>query len=367
MRIYFANARYSVESSTGGNAHIRQFIENCTALGHEVWMGAGTSHPDVQLLPMGRLAKVRRIRTMDAIYIRVENNVPKIIRSLRSPYRHLIGNPLMVWELNTIPGYGNSFQNDGLLDDRAPEKNFIKYSTDCDLAVCVSAALTEYAKSKLGVKRGLTVPNGSDPELYRPGLPPVPRLQITPDQLNVVWIGSADLPWHNFDLLAGAANLLWNRGFGTRIAFHIIGQGFRLMHRMPPNVNYYGAQRYEDVPNWLSAMDIGLCLYRPGLSHYNSPLKLFDYMSSGLAVVATPHPQVEQIFHKIDQDDFVVPYNDPTSLANRLVLLANNRGLVETQGLRGRQVVLDFYNWHRAAKDILQEIEQLLEERVHNE
>ena len=57
----------------------------------------------------------------------------------------------------------------------------------------------------LKIRRTLTVPNGSDPDLYKPGVPPVRRMSNTDKQFNVLWIGSAYVAWHNFKLLSDAA------------------------------------------------------------------------------------------------------------------------------------------------------------------
>ena len=42
------------------------------------------------------------------------------------------------------------------------------------------------------------------------------------------------------------------------------------MRDMPANVHYYGVEDYERLPQWMSAMDVGLCLYRPGPADYSS-------------------------------------------------------------------------------------------------
>jgi glycosyltransferase involved in cell wall biosynthesis len=175
-------------------------------------------------------------------------------------------------------------------------------------------------------------------------------------------MGSGGLSWNSFELLRQAAQLLWERNQLT--AFHIIGQiPVGLMRDMPPNIYYHGFESYEALPNWLSAMDVGLCLYYPGPADYGSPLKLFDYMASGLTVVSTPQPQVIEVFEKLEQSDLIVSADDPIALADMLQSLAHNREKVRCQGQKSRQLVLDFYNWRRAVQDTLSEIERLLQER----
>jgi len=107
-------------------------------------------------------------------------------------------------------------------------------------------------------------------------------------------------------------------------------------------------------------MDVGLNVYHPGPADFSSPLKVFDYMASGLAVVSTEQPQAREIFEQLNQLDLLVPSNDPEVLANTLRGLAKDRERVKRQGAAGRQLVIDKYNWRQAAKTTFEEIERLV-------
>ena len=78
-------------------------------------------------------------------------------------------------------------------------------------------------------------------------------------------------------------------------------------------------------------MDVGLNVYRPGPADYSSPLKVFDYMASGLTVVSTEQPQAREIFEKLEQMDLLVPSDRPDVLADRLRMLASDRERVRKQ------------------------------------
>src|SRR5437764_241615 len=88
-----------------------------------------------------------------------------------------------------------------------------------------NAHVRQFVQNNLKIRRTLVVPNGSDPELYKPGVPPVRRMLNTQDQFNVLWIGSAYVAWHNFKLLSDAANIIFDRGNPHNIVFHLLGQG----------------------------------------------------------------------------------------------------------------------------------------------
>jgi glycosyltransferase involved in cell wall biosynthesis len=385
VNIAYANAKYSRSDTRGRNAHIGQFISQAVAMGHRVWAWPGNEHPDVRLLPAGRLPSLLALRRMDVIYVRLQETPAAICHWALPPRRQFIGSPRMVWEFNTIPEFGLLLGHPQAAVERKIEL-FRRLGQGCDLAVCVSDAIAGYCREKLGIRHTLTVPNGSDPALFRPDIPPIPQVERHPQRLNVVWIGSAELAWHNFELMRAAAKILWQSPARERVAFHIIGQGWaqhptqdagqtnrtgqtyaqrpsqdeRTQGVMPPNIHYHGPADYLAIPHWLAAMHVGLCLYHPGVADYNSPLKLFDYLASGLAVIATPQPQVCEVFAQLENaEDLIVPPDDPQTLADILLRLAGGRERVRRLGRDGRQLIIDHYNWRRAVRDTLDAIQAL--------
>jgi glycosyltransferase involved in cell wall biosynthesis len=363
MKLAYANARFRADAHDGANAHVRQFVQNTHALGHEIWMWPGVAHPLTKALSTNRMSRTMKLREMELVYVRVEHDLPNPCTWTLGPTRKLLGNPMMVWEFNTVPEYGEYRK----LTPAQVEKNiegFKHFGKGCDLAVCVSAHLAEYVNKKLGIARTLVVPNGSDPDLYTPEAPIVPRLRHRdPNSFNVLWIGSAYVAWHNFKLLADAANLIHDRGNQQNIVFHLIGQGMNQMRDMAPNVHYYGVEDYEKLPQWMSAMQVGLCLYRPGPADYSSPLKVFDYMSSGLAVVATDQPQTRLILNELGCPDLLMSPDDPAKLADALEKLAADRERVKELSRRSRELSIQKYTWRRAVTDTFNEIEKIQTDR----
>ena len=353
MRIAYANAIYRRDTSSGGNAHIGQFITNAVALGHEVWTWPKDQHPAACRLPASRFARWKNLRRMDVLYVRVEWYPPSACRAAIAPLRSLIGSPVVVWEFNASPEFGRVIGRSEDEIGRAIE-HFKRFGRGCDLAVCVSRTLAEYVGEHLSIQNTLSVPNGSDTDLFRRDISSVKRVGGSPDQLNVVWIGSGDLSWHNLDLLLEAAGLLWDHERRSQIVFHIIGRlSPGTMRNMTPNVHFHGPELYEELPHWLAAMDVGLCLYHPGPADSNSPLKLFDYMASELTVVGTFHPQIRRVFNELGQPDLLVSPDDPDTLANILLGLAGDRGRVREQGNAGRKLIIDSYSWRRAVRDTI--------------
>jgi glycosyltransferase involved in cell wall biosynthesis len=362
VRIAYGNASYKKNDKRGKSAHIHQFITQTTNLGHEVWAWPGNQHEAVHCLPRNRLRRWWVLRKMDVLYIRLQETMPDICRYSLNPYHQAIGSPLVVWEFNTIPKFLQVMGKSQEAIDRNIQA-FQHFGRGCDLAICVSKILAEYVQEVLGIQQVLIVPNGSDPELFYKDGTVETSTNRKPDPLNVVWIGSAELSWHNFELLISAAKQVAEIPGRAHIQFHLIGPKFAPTGDSLPNVHYHGGIDYKDLPRWLAHMDVGLCLYHPGPADFGSPLKLFDYMASGLTVVGTVHPQVNEVFGQLNQLDLLVLHDDTASLVDILLNLDCDRDRVRQLGNAGRQLVISYFNWKRAAREVCEAIEVKLNER----
>jgi glycosyltransferase involved in cell wall biosynthesis len=175
-----------------------------------------------------------------------------------------------------------------------------------------------------------------------------------------VWCGSPEILWHDIDSIVSAAKLLRE---DKRINFFIVGKMDQLSD-YPANVTVLGEVPRKRLPSILSCMDVGLALYRnPSWSRfgvYSSPLKLFDYMASGLVVVASPIEQVAAVVRD-GKTGFLVPFGDNEALAGVLVKIADTDISIRKMiGRRCREEVLRYYNWTRVAEQTASEIAKVL-------
>ena len=360
MIIIYVNGFYNPNVPFGQKPHVYQFIKHTKLLGHEVWTYSPDSHPDANRVPSNRFQRLRKLRQANIIYVRVQAEVPKFAHWAIPPYRWLLKrNTPVIWEFNTAPEL--LLLNEGSKSKyEITLRKFKEYSKGVDLAICVSQSLKDFIKNDLGFKNVVVIPNGSDPDLFRPDIIPIRRVPHTSDCLNAMWMGSAHIKWHNLDLLQQAAEKLWGLDKGKTIQFHILANsGNNLMRNMPPNVNFYGSEDYFNVPKWLAAMDVGLVLYKSRPAHYGSPLKLFDFMSSSLAVVATPIPQICEIFQELDQNELLIEPDNPDHLVSVLLRLNKDRAMLKDYGRRARDLIVTKYNWHRAVSDTFEIINDL--------
>ena len=363
MRIAYVNTYFQSNHTGGGHVHMGQFVANAVALGHEVWAYPSSKFPEAHTIPITHYRHIKTMRQMDALYVRLEHKPPEVCSWALPPRRSLYGFPLVIWEFNTIPDEGLMRGEPG--GDIQKSTEYLRhYGKGCDLAICMTNSLGEYVQTNYGINRVLIVPNGSDPDLFRPDLPSVKRMAPYQDKFNVVWIGSAKIAYHDFEMMRNAAQLLWDRGEGNLINFHIIGPGLASeMADMPPNVFYWGAETYERIPNWLAGMDVGLSLYHPGPADVATPLKVFDYLACGLPVLSTPQPFMNNLSRDLDQSDLIISSGDSEALARKLIDLASDLERVKRLGLAGRQLVVERYNWRRAVQDTMDEMKTILKEK----
>ncbi len=134
------------------------------------------------------------------------------------------------------------------------------------------------------------VPNGVVLERYHP------RAANTATQLVLGFVGFVR-SWHGIDaVIDGIAD---NPG-GLPIVLTVIGDGPARAELeaqaqrlgIASQVQFTGIVAHEQVPGRVAEFDIAL---QPKVTAYASPLKIFDYMAAGCAIVAPDQPNIREI------------------------------------------------------------------------
>jgi glycosyltransferase involved in cell wall biosynthesis len=168
----------------------------------------------------------------------------------------------------------------------------------------------------------------------------------------VVFCGSYR-PWHGVHVLEEAARLQRRR---QDLFFLLVGG------RAPGDGHGYrgrslGSVPYERMPEILATADIGCAPYdttRLGqlrLGFYWSPLKIFEYMASGLAVVTIPRFPLTEIARE-GQEALHAREGDAAHLAAVIERLADDALLREALGRRARERVLERYSWAQHCRQL---------------
>jgi glycosyltransferase involved in cell wall biosynthesis len=169
-----------------------------------------------------------------------------------------------------------------------------------DLVVTTSMALQE-AKAPLNPNT-ILVTHGVDYEHFSKALRddlPIPEdMKDIPHPI----LGFFGLirDWVDLDLLAEVCR--------RRPDWHVVLIGDSTVDLAPyrglPNMHFLGRRKYEELPAYCKAFDVGLIPFKVNrLTEAVNPIKLREYLAAGLPVVSTPMPEVKLYSHLIEVAD----------------------------------------------------------------
>ena len=118
-------------------------------------------------------------------------------------------------------------------------------------------------------------------------------------------------------------------------------------------VNYHGNVSREKVKEILNGCVAGIVTCLPYPNHINAqPNKLFEYMSSGIPVIASHYPLWKEIIEKYDSGICVDPENS-TEIADAIRYLVNNPSIAIAKGENGRKAIEEVFNWEHEEKKLV--------------
>lgn len=120
-----------------------------------------------------------------------------------------------------------------------------------------------------------------------------------------------------------------------------------------------GTVKPDEIPTYLAAFDVCAMPF-PWTEHYAyymSPLKLFEYMASGKAILATDLPSViDVVTHR--ETAYIVEPGNQKAIGEGIIALKNDATLRETLGRNAREIVLAKYTWEARAMHIKAHLER---------
>jgi len=337
---YIGNIVYPPRS--GGSIHMYQKTWGLAQRGHRI-----ISHRRNQNVPYIEHYRTRGllnfVKDFDLMYIRIDGAYGKEVYSA-CKLLTLWSKPL-VWEVNSP------------LEERLPEgKLWTKVSSlnarrRCfaklvDAGICVSEQMREYAKDFLGIENVYVVPNGSDERLFSPENRSDEVYGAFRNQFKVLWVGSPGHPWQGMPIVWEVARRMY--GIDKDIVFIFVGKKQEFSLPLESNMVVIDQMDYTSVPPFIASADVGICLRTMGID-YGSPLKLFDYMASGLAVIATSSGQIRSVIR--DSENGFLTDNDTEDIMEKILYLKDNPDKRRDFARRAREDICKYYNWRRAAEE----------------
>ncbi len=125
-------------------------------------------------------------------------------------------------------------------------------------------------------------------------------------------------------------------------------------------VDYFGQIGRAEVGALMARSCAGLVTLLPMPSYLDSlPIKMFEYMSAELPVIASDFPQWRDIVERHGCGVCVNPV-DPSAIAEAIRALVDAPARVAEMGRQGRRAVLSTYNWPQAEHALLAFYAELL-------
>jgi glycosyltransferase involved in cell wall biosynthesis len=172
-----------------------------------------------------------------------------------------------------------------------------------DVVIPVSGALRDrMLNARVAPERIHVLPNAVDTDLFRAdvdGRAVRDHFQLA-NRFVVGFVGSFKA-WHGIDLLLEAFQDLHRSDPRTHLL--LVGDGplrtsleeqVRNM-RFEEAVTFAGGVPHKEIPQYLATMDVAVAPYPALEEFYYSPLKLFEYMAAGRAVVSSRIGQVAEV------------------------------------------------------------------------
>lgn len=125
-------------------------------------------------------------------------------------------------------------------------------------------------------------------------------------------------------------------------------------HLNNADIVFTGKIPHTEVFGYLKGAFAGFVLLQPGNWRYvnSEPIKLFEYMSSKTPVIASDFPMMERIVSSSDSGLLVKP-DSPEDIADAVLKMAGNTGMVKSMGENGFDSVSRSYNWAICEKRLL--------------
>lgn len=214
-------------------------------------------------------------------------------------------------------------------------------------------------------ERIAVIPNGADPRQFGPALrTAIPPLPIPEDAVVVGYLGSFS-SWHDVPTML--------RLMRTIAADHpqvrFVLAGARLTDLAPDHqdalralgdrVIVPGVIPIAEAARWMARFDVALSLYPKIESFYFSPVKLFEYMASGAAIVATDIGQQGHILrHSVNA--MLTPPGDEEAARTAIETLLRDPELRQRIGHAARATLVEHYTWTHNARRIVALCERVL-------
>jgi len=198
--------------------------------------------------------------------------------------------------------------------------------------------------------------NAVDPEEFdNDRVSPVTRPETLGEDAFVIGYVGAFVPYHRLGMLVSIAHELAPQYPHAR--WLLVGDGVErpriesLLSEFGLKDKFWMAGKvpHRYVPSYIVSMDAAVL---PNSETFNSPMKLFEYMAMGKAVIAPRVAAIEEVVRHGETGLLFEP-GDLASLRATIELVLSDHKLRETLGSSAREYVLENHTWVKNAKRVI--------------
>jgi glycosyltransferase involved in cell wall biosynthesis len=413
MRILYLCSDHGVDFSgvKGASIHVRSFVQALAALGHEVIViGTKVSSPEsfqavthatALRAPLASWNRklLRAMKAGNQFLGRSPGRGRDVIRALHNSNFFKVADQLatrfspsfiyeryslwgiagsrlarkwsipLVLEVNSPLAYEERYYRDGLAFPtlaRWAERHIWRRA---DLLLGVSEAFYgHFEEARVAQEKVRILPNAVDTSLFGiEGDDDSFRRRMNLGGRFVVGFVGSFKAWHGVEFLFKAFARL--RGEDPCYHLLLVGDGpvraaledetRRL--GLQGAVTFVGSVPHEDVPRYLAVIDVAVAPYPPLGDFYYSPLKLYEYMAAGRAIVASKIGQVGEAVTD-GRTGLLYQPDDAEGLLDCLRRLRNDEQLKRDLGNNAR-IACSKNTWSESATRVLSWVDPLLAQK----
>ena len=375
---------HRIRSKDGQYVHLEELVGALRKLGHEVrivgpeavgsavfgadagiveWMKRRMPKALYEIIEFGygafaylRLARAIKGFRPDGIYERYNLFLPAGVWAKKR-----FGLPFLL-EVNA-PLYAERKRFDGIALDTLARSSERAAWRGADVVLPVTHSLAELIAQEIGEdQRVVVIPNGINPDHFAGRLDSAAvRLRWNLGGKLVLGFTGFVRDWHGLDrVIASIANdppersrVLFVVGDGpARAALEAQAKTLGIASR----VIFTGVVARADVPDYVSVFDIAL---QPAVVPYASPLKLFEYLALGRAIVAPDQPNIREVLTN-GANALLFDPSDPETLAVTIDRLSCDAPLRARLADGARRTIVERgLTWARNAERVTELFESL--------
>lgn len=245
-----------------------------------------------------------------------------------------------------------------LVNEALARQNAARVFTKASQVAAVSEEVARYVRvCGADASRVHVVPNGVDTERFGQAIRLRTTVGLRQPGFVVGFVGTLK-PWHGLENLVTAFALLQEQAPESRLL--IVGDGpmrseceaWIAQRNLSHACRFTGAVASDDMPQWLGQMDVAVAPYPALEGFYFSPLKIYEYMAAGLAVVASDIGQIPGIINH-ERTGLLCAPGDTEGLATALLGLRNDPQRRDALGRAARDCMIRSHTWDRVAERLL--------------